>query len=93
LTIQSAYIQMARWAHENGLNPYASLKQQIAAMQQQSTQQPTTQRTRPLPQGRSASGGNGVAQQGNGAAQQFNENASWSDIIRQAMQENNINLS
>jgi len=91
LTIQSAYIQMARWAHENGLNPYASLKQQIAAMQQQSTQQPT--RTRPLPQGRSAAGGNGVAQQGNGQVVQHNENASWSDIIRDAMRENNINLS
>lgn len=89
LGIQDAYIRMMRWSVENGLDPRQSLKQQIARLSQQPTQQPTAQpNTRPLPNGRSASGG--VAQRSNGATQMHNENASWSDIIRDAMHEHGV---
>jgi hypothetical protein len=88
LGIQDAYIKMMRWAVENGLDPRRSLKQQIAAAQQQPTQQPNT---RPLPNGRSATGG--VAQRSNGATQMHNENASWSDIIRDAMHEHGVSIN
>jgi hypothetical protein len=83
---------MIRWAHENQLDWTQSLKQQLASRQQPTPpQQPTQQRqTRPLPNGRSA--GNG-AQPVNGQASQFNENASWSEIIRQSMQEHGVNFS
>jgi len=89
LTLPDAYIQMMRWSIMNGLDPRQSLKQQIARLQQQPTQQPT--QTRPLPNGRSASGG--VAQRSNGAAQMHNENASWSEIIRDAMLEHGVSLN
>jgi hypothetical protein len=92
LSLHSAYTKMIRWAHENQLDWTQSLKQQLASRQQPTPpQQPTQQRqTRPLPNGRSA--GNG-AQPVNGQASQFNENASWSEIIRQSMQEHGVNFS
>lgn len=97
LPLQSAYTKMIRWAHENNLDWTQPLKQQIAALQQQ-PQQPAPQQTtqqpapqRPLPGRRSAST-NGAAPVGNGAVQQYNENASWSDIIRHAMQEHGVTL-
>jgi hypothetical protein len=87
LALPQAWTMMIRWAHQNGLDWTQPLKQQIAAMRQQQptpTQQPETRR--PLPQ-------RGVSRQGTtpingaGSGQQFNENASWSDIIRSAMEE------
>jgi hypothetical protein len=93
LTLQSAYTKMIRWAHENGLDWTQGLKSQIAAQRsQQPTQQSTQQQqTRPLPGGRS-SAARGTPLNGS-APPQANENASWSDIIRQAMQENGVTLN
>jgi len=91
LSLQSAYTKMIRWAHSNQLDWTQPLKQQIAAQRQQPLQQTQQAPTRPLPGGRS------VQQQatpvGNGAVTQHNENASWSDIIRQSMQEHGVNLN
>lgn len=94
LSLHSAYTRMIRWAHENGLDWTQPLKLQIAQRQQQPTpQQPSQQPTqqRPLPGRRSA--GNGATPVGNGPVAQYNENASWSDIVRQAMQEHGVTLS
>jgi hypothetical protein len=94
LPLQSAYTKMIRWAHENGLDWTQPLKQQIAAQRQQPTpQQPSQQQApqRPLP-GRRSAGGNGATPVGDGAVQQHNENASWSDIIRQAMREHGVTI-
>jgi len=99
LTVHQAYTRMIRWAHENGLDWTQPLKPQVAALnggngQQPTHQQPNQQPTqrRPLPGRRS--GGNG-AQPVNGpdTSTQFNENASWADIIRSAMQENNVRFN
>ena len=99
LSLQSAYTKMIRWAHENQLDWTQSLKQQLAAMRQQPTQQPNSQQPsqqqapqRPLPGRRSASG-NGATPVGNGVTQQYNENASWADIIRQSMQEHGVQFN
>ena len=84
LPLQAAYTKMIRWAHQNGLDWTQPLKPQIVALRQQQPpqQQPTQQR--PLP-GRSVQQ---PAQRTNGAgAAQFSENASWSDIIRSAMED------
>jgi len=98
LPLQSAYTKLIRWSHENGLDWTQPLKPQIAARRQQatqptqpqqSTQQPAPQR--PLPGGRSVQ--QPTAPVGNGAVTQHNENASWSDIIRQSMQEHGVNLN
>ena len=88
LGLQEAYIRMMRWSMDNGLDPRMSLKQQIARLQQQPPQQPTD--TRPLPNGRSATG---VAARANGGVQMHNENASWSEIIRDAMNESGVRLN
>jgi hypothetical protein len=99
LPLRSAYTKMIRWAHENGLDWTRNLKQQIAAMRSQHTeaqpthQQPTQQEQRPLPGRRGASRTGATQINGSGGGQQFNENASWADIIRQAMQENNVQLN
>jgi hypothetical protein len=103
LPLPSAYTKMIRWAHENGLDWTQPLKAQIAQMQeqrsQQSTQpiqqqptQTTQQEVRPLPGRRSASRTGATSVNGSGGTQ-FNENASWADIIRQAMQESNVQLN
>lgn len=96
LPLQVAYTKMIRWAHENNLDWTQSLKQQLAALRQQPiSQQPSQQQPpqqRPLPGRRSVSA-NGAAPVGNGAVQQHNENASWSDIIRHAMQEHGVTLN
>jgi hypothetical protein len=93
LSLSSAYTKMIRWAHENQLDWTQPLKQQIAAQRQQPTPQQTQQPapTRPLPGGRSVQ--QPTAPVGNGAVTQHNENASWSDIIRQSMQEHGVNLN
>jgi hypothetical protein len=97
LPLQSAYTKMIRWAHENGLDWTQPLKAQIAQMHEQRSQQPTPQQTtqqepRPIPGRRSASRAGATSVNGSGG-QQFNENASWADIIRQAMQESNVQLN
>lgn len=94
LSLHSAYTKMIRWAHENGLDWTQPLKVQIAQQRQQPIpQQPTQQPTqRPLP-GRRSAGTNGTTPVGNGAVAQYNENASWSDIIRQSMQDHGVNLT
>jgi hypothetical protein len=96
LSLHDAYVRMIRWAHENQLDWTQGIKQQIAAMRsqqdnpQQSAQQ--TQQTRPLPGGRGV--GNGAQPLNNGVAtQQHSENASWSEIIRQAMSEHGVTLN
>lgn len=87
LPLQSAYTKMIRWAHENGLDWTQPLKQQIAAMrQQQPTHQQPQVEQRPLPGRRSANSQPAQRMNGAGGAQ-FNENASWADIIRSAMEE------
>lgn len=93
LTLQSAYTKMIRWAHENGLDWTQGLREQIATRQQQPTNQQTQQpQSRPIPGRRSANGG--VQQDTrNGGTQPLNENASWADIIRQAMNEHGVTLN
>lgn len=97
LTLHGAYTRMIRWAHENGLDWTQPLKSQIAALQQQGQQpthqQPTQQPRRALP-GRSGNGGNTQPlQNGQNMGTQFNENASWADIIRSAMRENDVRFN
>jgi len=97
LPLHEAYTKMIRWAHENGLDWTQPLKQQIAALRQQQTtpqQPPESYRIeqRPLPGRRSVT--NQQTQRVNGATgSQFNENASWSDIIRDAMRESGVQLN
>jgi hypothetical protein len=97
LTIHSAYTKMIRWSHEQGLDWTQPLKAQIAARQQQG-QQPTHQQTqqtnqRPLPGSRSVGTTAQRVSGVNGSGAQFNENASWAEIIRSSMEENNIRLN
>jgi hypothetical protein len=95
LSLHSAYTKMIKWAHENQLDWTQPLKQQIAALRQQPTQQQTTQQpapTRPLPGGRSVQP-TSATPVGNGAVAQYSENASWADIIRQTMQEHGVTLN
>lgn len=92
LPLQSAYTKMIRWAHENGLDWTQPLKPQIAALRQQ---QPTPQAPvdqRPLPGRRSATTQGTTRMNGAANPQQFNENASWADIIRSAMQDSSVQL-
>lgn len=94
LPLGQAWTKMIRWAHENGLDWTQPLKQQIAASrQQQTTPQPQQPQPRPLPGRRSASQTGATRTNGAGGAQNFNENASWADIIRSAMQESGVQLN
>lgn len=92
LPLQSAYIKMVRWSHENGLDWTQPLKPQIAALRQQ--QQPTQPQadSRPLPGRRSATT-QGTQRMNGGNPQQFTENASWADIIRSAMEESGTRIN
>ena len=97
LTLHGAYTRMIRWAHEQGLDWTQPLRPQIAARnggngQQPTHQQPTQQPSRPLP-GRSARGNGAQPVNQEQGGTQFNENASWADIIRSAMQENNVRFN
>ena len=96
LSLHGAYTRMIRWAHEQGLDWTQPLRPQIAARnnggQQPTHQQPTQQPSRPLP-GRSARGNGAQPVQQEQGGTQFNENASWADIIRSAMQENNVRFN
>ena len=85
LPLTVAYTKMIRWAHENGLDWTQPLKQQIVALRQQAAV-PPQQEQRPLP-GRSVNRQHAQRMNGAGAGTQFNESASWSDIIRSAMDE------
>lgn len=87
LPLQEAWVKMIRWSHENGLDWTQPLKAQIAQLQQQGQQQPTPQQIeqRPLPGRRSVNGQH--VQRMNGGQQMHSENASWSDIIRDAMRD------
>jgi hypothetical protein len=97
LTIGAAYNKMIRWAHENGLDWTQPLRPQVSALaqgQQPNHQQPTQQSTRrPLPGRRSAGTGATPLNGQDTSGQQFNENASWADIIRSAMQESNVRIN
>ena len=88
LGLEDAYLLMVKWAVQNGLDHTRSLKQQIAAQREQppQRQQPTT---RPLPGPRSAQQTGARVNEGG----MFSENASWSDIIRQSMNDSGIHLS
>ena len=93
LPLQEAWVKMIRWAHENGLDWTQSLKQQLADNQQRQ-QQPTPQQQvpqRPLPGRRSVTPQQTQRMNGTGAT--VNENASWSDIIREAMHESGMQLN
>jgi hypothetical protein len=95
LSIQDAYLKMVTWAASNSLDYTQPLEEQIEALRQQSNQptqaQPPNNRmpNRPLPNGRSAAG-NGTV--GVDQARSFNENASWSDIIRHSMEESGLSI-
>lgn len=97
LTLHNAYTKMIRWAHESGYDWTQPLRPQIAARanggQQPTHQQPTQQPSRPLPGQRSARGNGAQPVQAEQGGRQFNENASWSDIIREAMQEHNVRIN
>jgi hypothetical protein len=93
MTLHDAYLNLVTWAARNGLDHSQPLAPQIAARQTQHTQTQNGQQpqqhqqqqtpTRQIPNGRSAV--NGAASLSN--AVNFNENSSWSDIIRSAMEE------
>ena len=87
LTLDRAWAMMIDWAVSNGLDHRQSIKAQLGARQQQPTQQPQPQQTRPLPGSRSAV--NGVVPRSD-ASGQYSENSSWSDIIRGAMHESGM---
>lgn len=82
LSLDRAWALLLQWSAQHGLD----FRRPIAAQlqQQQPTQQPSPQQTRPLPGSRSAVNGAMPRADVNG---QFNENTSWSDIIRSAMHE------
>lgn len=90
LSLHDAYIQLISWSSQQGYDATRPLGPQIHsrfgdprnAQQAQQPQQPQ-QFTRPLPNGRSSA--NGLDDMSTAA--QFNENSSWSDIIRSAMRE------
>ena len=97
VSLNDAFTKLIRWSHENGLDWTQGLKAQLASRsgqqpnpQQSNNQQPNQRGSRPLPSGRSV--GNGAAPLNNGAVQQHSENASWSEIIRQAMNEHGVTL-
>lgn len=93
MPLQEAWVRMIRWSHENGLDWTQPLKQQIAAMQsqQQTTPQPQQSSNRPLP-GRRSVNTQGTLRM-NGSQQVHSENASWSDIIRDAMRDSGMQIS
>ncbi|HEY4387047.1 MAG TPA: hypothetical protein VGN34_21535 [Ktedonobacteraceae bacterium] len=94
LPLPVAYTKMIRWAHEHNLDWTQPLKAQIEqARQQQFQPQPQRTEQRPLPGRRSASTSGATRVNGTGGGQQFNENASWADIIRSAMQDHNVQLN
>ena len=94
LPLQHAWTKMIRWAHENGLDWTQPLKPQIAQLrQQQPTSQQQQPQPRPLPGRRSASQTGAARVNGAGGGTQYNENASWSEIIRSAMQEHGVQLN
>ena len=92
MPLGSAYTKMIRWAHENGLDWTQPLKPQVAAQIGQRQQQPQ-QTERPLPGRRSVAPGNASRMNGANAGQPMSENASWSDIIRSAMEESGTRLN
>lgn len=85
LSLHDAYIQLISWAGQQGYDYTKPLGPQIHQRFGEQRQEPAQRQqfTRPIPNGRSAS--NGVDDMSNAA--QFNENSSWSDIIRSAMRE------
>lgn len=92
LPLHEAWVKMIRWSYENGLDWTQPLKQQIAAMRQQQTtpqQQQTDNRPLPGPRSVNAQG----TQRMNGGGQTHSENASWSDIIRDAMRESGMQMN
>lgn len=96
LTIHTAYTKMIRWAHEQGLDWTQPLKAQIAARQSQQPthqQQPQQPNQRPLPGSRSVGTSAQRVNGTNGSGAQFNENASWSEIIRSSMEESGVRLN
>jgi len=89
LPLDRAYLMMVKWANANGLDHSRSLREQInahAQQQQPPRQQPTT---RPLPGPRSAQQ-NGAVPDNRGM---YSEDSSWSDIIRQSMQDSGFRLT
>jgi hypothetical protein len=93
LSLHDAYLRLVQWSAQNGLDYSQPLAPQIAARQQPQPNQPQNQpqgnNQRPLPQGRSAASGAAPV----GGAAQFNENSSWSDIIRDSMRETGMQLN
>jgi len=85
LTLDRAWSMMIQWAVNNGLDYTQPLKPQVNGYQHQ-VQQPA-QQTRPLPGSRSAVNG-AVPRTDTGG--QYNENTSWSEIIRGAMHESGM---
>lgn len=87
LSLDKAWSLMIQWCVANGIDYRQPIKPQLVARQQQPTQQPQPQHTRPLPGSRSA--GNGAVPRAD-ASGAYSENASWSDIIRGAMHESGM---
>jgi hypothetical protein len=90
MTLDRAFTMMVQWAVSNGLDYSRPLKPQLSQRQQPTYQQPTqhnVQQTRPLPGARSALNGAVARADANG---QYSENASWSDIVRSAMNDSGM---
>lgn len=95
LSLHAAYVKMAQWAIEQGLDYTQPLKAQIAAMAaQQTKQQPSNQPQTtaviqpPLPGPRSASAS--TNQPVNDGV--FSESSSWQDIIKASMREAGMSI-
>lgn len=87
LSLQDAYMQLFVWCQNSGYDISQNVLAQVQAARQAhgEPKQPSPQEMRrPLPNGRSANGG-GVQDTQN--TQSFDENASWSDIIRHSMRQ------
>lgn len=95
LTIDNAFVRMMKWCHSNGLDYTKPLKLQVEA--RRSAQQPAaivapipaqpSVPVVPLPNGRQSQGAAPI----NGAAK-FDENSSWSDILRHSMRETGFSV-
>jgi hypothetical protein len=88
MTIDNAFVRMIKWCASNGYDYSQPLKPQIEAKRAQQPANTTAQTTlprqpvAPLPNGRPTSNAAPVNK-----AATFDENSSWSDIIRQSMRE------
>jgi hypothetical protein len=89
LTLQNAHVKLIKWCAQNGYDFTVPIAPQIAARQQQPQQPTNTVQNNqprvpiaPLPNGRTTNNAAPIDR-----AATFDENSSWSDIIKHAARE------